>query len=514
MLTILSHPDPHRVGECLPLRALSIGKDVLLSRVEPEFSCADDGTQSACPRGGPLGGRYLSRQPIRLRPDEASNIEIDLSSTRIQVEANGEPIDGQQTFSHQQVAEGVVLRLARKVVLLLHHGPSSPSNKSEEAASHGLVGGGLAMQRLRQEIRKLSPIEVPVLLRGETGTGKELVARALHEESPRKDKPFVAVNMAVLGPSLAAAALFGAERGAYTGANRKRLGHFQNAQGGTLFLDEIGEASPEVQAMLLRALETQQIQPIGASAVVDVDVRIVAATDASLEEAMADGRFKMPLFHRLGGYAIYLPPLRERLEDLGRLLYFFLRDELAKLGQPTLEAGDRPWPPTELIIRLARHPWPGNVRELRNIARRLAIVGPGEAIPALDLLLPSVPSSRVTESPEHSTQEALKPAAARPSKRRTLRKLEDIEEAELLAALREHRWHIQATADALNVSRPNLYRLMERAPSVRIGHQLSQEEIQKAVHIASGDLDAAAFALEVSTFGLKRRMKALGLPLD
>ena len=507
-LTVLAHPDPGRVGECLPLRALAIGKDVLLSRIEPAFSRPRDGTGNGLTESGPLGGRFLSRQPIRFRSIEVSGVLVDLSTTQTAVEVDGSPLGEQRAFSSQEIARGVVLRLARKIVLLLHEGPLA-SPQDADTSTFGLVGGGLALQGLRQEIHNLAPLEVPVLLRGETGTGKELVARALHEESPRKSGPFMAVNMAVLGPSLAAAALFGAERGAYTGADRKRVGHFESARGGTLFLDEIGEAPPEVQGMLLRALETREIQPVGSSTSLEVDVRIVAATDAGLEEAMAEGRFKAPLYHRLGGYTLYLPALRERREDLGRLLYFFLRDELEKLGRPPLEESERPWPPADLVARLALHSWPGNVRELRNVARRLAIAGRGESIPALDFLLPPQSAGQASISSDVAPE----PRDVPKSKRRTLRKLEDVEEAELLNALRDNRWHVQATADALNLSRPNLYRLMELSPAVRTANQIGEEEIRVAVAEADGDLEAAAFALEVSVFGLKRRMKALGLSL-
>ena len=457
----------------------------------------------------PLGGRYLSRQPLRLRPaQETDGVVVDVSTTRTRVEADGDVVESEREFAGARIDQGVVLTLARKIVLLLHREPVAKVHE-HTLPSFGLIGAGASMGRLRREIAKLAPLEVPVLLRGETGTGKELVARALHDESPRKDGPFVAVNMAVLGPSLAAAALFGAERGAYTGADRKRLGHFQAARGGTLFLDEIGEAPPEVQVMLLRALETQEIQPVGSTDFLKVNVRIVAATDARLEDAMASGGFKMPLYHRLAGYTVYLPALRERREDLGRLLYFFLQQELAALGQPPLKDAETPWPPADLVARLAQHPWPGNVRELRNVARRLAIAGSDEPVPDLDLLLPPQP---VHETP--GTTPAPVDPAQTPSKRRTWRKLEDVTEAELLDTLRENRWHIQATADTLDVSRPNLYRLMEGSPSVRTAHELGLDEIQAAVAQANGDLDAAAYELEVSVLGLKRRMKALGLELE
>ncbi len=504
-LTILAHPDPDRVGESLALGALAAGKEVLISRTEPAF--ARPGERFDESDGTPLGGRFLSRRPIRLRPDRrAGGILVDLRETPTLVEANGKDLEQGDYFSPQEMTAGVVLRLARKIVLLLHCGPM-PSTDSRPP-SYGMVGAGLAMGRLRKEIQKLAPLEVPVLLRGETGTGKELVARALHDHSPRHDGPFVAVNMAVLGPSLAAAALFGVERGAFTGADRKRPGHFQAARGGTLFLDEIGEAPPEVQVMLLRALETQEIQPVGSTDFTQVDVRIVAATDARLEEAMASGGFKMPLYHRLAGYTVYLPALRERREDVGRLLYVFLQEELTALGQPPLRSYDPPWPPGELVARLALHPWPGNVRELRNVARRLAISGRDEPVPDLELLLPPM---ALGETPGSASNSTVMPA---PSKRRVLRKMEDVTEGELLDALREHRWQIQATADALKVSRPNLYRLMENSSSVRTAHELGREEIEAAVSNADGDLDVAAYELEVSVLGLKRRMKVLGLDAD
>ncbi len=503
-LTILCHPDPDRIGERLLLRALSIGQEALVSRIEPVFSIPDDEADPEVPKGSPLGGRFLSRQPIRLRPTaDPGGIVIDLSTTSTRVEADGAAIDGEQVFSPQQIAGGVVLKLARKIVLMLHLCPL-PASREDRPPSLGMVGASSAMERLRQEVLNLAPLDVPVLLRGETGTGKELVARALHDESSRQAGPFVAVNMAVLGPSLAAAALFGAERGAYTGADRNRQGHFLAARGGTLFLDEIGEAPPTVQTMLLRTLETREIQPVGSTASLPTDVRIVAATDARLEEDMADGRFKSSLYHRLAGYRIYLPALRDRREDVGRLLYFFLRDELANLGQLPLGAGEpnRPWPSADLVARLARYPWPGNVRELQNVARRLAIAGPDEPIPDLDVLLPPLPSAG---SPA---------ASAMVAKRRALRRLEEVTEAELLETLRENRWHVRATAEALEISRTNLYRLMKASPSVRAANQLGLEEIEDAVAAADGDLEDVAYQLKVSTLGLKRRMKALGLDLD
>lgn len=504
-LTILCHPDWDRVGETLVLRALLAGQEVLLSRGEPVFSNPGQG-------GRPLAERHLSRQPIRLRETADAGVVIDLGTTRTRVAVDGERIDRERVLSRHEIGLGVVLTLARQIVLLLHEQPLS-APQGDHAPTFGLIGASPAMGRVRREIRKLAPLDVPVLLRGATGTGKELVARALHDASPRRQRPFVAVNMAVLGPSLAAAALFGAERGAYTGADRKRLGHFESAQGGTLFLDEVAEAPPEVQAMLLRVLETREIQPIGSSDSVPVDVRIVAATDSRLEEAIAEDRFKTPLYHRLAGYTVHLPALRERREDLGRLLYFFLRQERGNSSRPGLGSSGRPWPSAELVASLALHGWPGNVRELRNVARRLAIAGDDEEIPVLDLLLPSTSPGTGGSAAGASGFGSLRAPAATPPRRRKLRRLDEVSEAELLAALREHRWQIQAAADALEVSRPNLYRLMEASAAVRTAGELGLDEIRTALDASGNDLEAAALALEVSELGLKRRMKTLGLEI-
>src|SRR6185436_13729067 len=184
-------------------------------------------------------------------------------------------------------------------------------------------------------------------LRGETGTGKELLARAIHQASSRRAAPYFALNMAAIPASLAAAELFGAAKGAFTGADRRRVGYFGRAQGGTLFLDEIGELPADLQPLLLRVLENGEIQPVGGEETLRVDVRILAATDANLESAIEEGRFRAPLFHRLSGYELRLPSLRERRDDIGRLFIHFLRQELAALGEADRLADPgpegRPW---------------------------------------------------------------------------------------------------------------------------------------------------------------------------
>ena len=263
---------------------------------------------------------------------------------------------------------------------MLHRMPPAPARETDR---FGLIGDSAAVAQVRADIRRVADLEVAVLLRGETGTGKELVARAIHRSSARRSRPYLAVNMGAIPPALAAAELFGAARGAFTGADQRRAGYFSQAHGGTLFLDEIGETPAEVQALLLRALETGEVQPLGAEAPRRVDVRVLAATDADLEASIAAGRFRAPLLHRLNGYEIRLPALRERREDFGQLFFAFLRQELEAMGEGERleDPGPRgtPWLPAPVVARLAAADWPGNVRQLRNVARQIAIGNRGAA---------------------------------------------------------------------------------------------------------------------------------------
>ena len=275
---------------------------------------------------------YLSRRPILLGPGrETGGLQLERASSPIAVQVGEHDAGETRTFPPDEVARGVVLVLSRRVALLLHLLNPVPIS----VPHFGLVGESGSTVRLRQEIRSAAELEIPVLLRGETGTGKELVARALHEASSRSGGPYRTVSLAALPPSLAAAELFGAVRGAYTGADRPKEGFFASAHGGTLFLDEIGEAPIEVQVLLLRALETGEIQPVGSVDPRPVDVRVIAATDADLASAVADNRFRAPLLHRLAGFEIHLPPLRQRRDDVARLLDHFLRQEARALGEPT-----------------------------------------------------------------------------------------------------------------------------------------------------------------------------------
>jgi DNA-binding NtrC family response regulator len=228
----------------------------------------------------------------------------------------------------------------------------------------GVVGTSSAMMRVASDVRRLARLSVPVLIRGATGTGKEKVAHAIHALSRRSEGPFCPLNVGAVPPSLAAAELFGHDRGAFTDAGHVRRGAFLSAHGGTLFLDEIGEVNADVQVLLLRALEQREVQPLGSDRRVSVDVRVVAATWAKLEDAVRARCFREDLFHRLAVGTIYLPPLAERKSDIGALVEHIL-------GNHREEIGDKQLTPAALG-RLMTHDWPGNVRELSNVVLRAA----------------------------------------------------------------------------------------------------------------------------------------------
>lgn len=237
-----------------------------------------------------------------------------------------------------------------------------------------LTGESTAMKAVRLAIQRVAATDSTVLILGETGTGKELVARAIHQLSARRGHLFVAVNCAAFAPGVIASELFGHEQGAFTGATRRRTGRFELAQGGTLFLDEIGELSPEMQALLLRALQERQIERVGNPEPIAVNVRVIAATNRDLTQAMQQGIFRPDLFYRLNVFPISVPPLRQRPEDIPDLVRHFLLERSRHLGRPT------PTIRKDTLDLLKRYPWPGNVRELENLIERALIVSTGEVL--------------------------------------------------------------------------------------------------------------------------------------
>jgi len=254
----------------------------------------------------------------------------------------------------------------------------------------GIIGRGAAISALCQQIKVVAPTGATVLILGETGTGKELLAQAIHNRSPRCGRPFVKVNCAAIPAGLIESELFGHERGAFTGALNRRVGRFELAHGGTLFLDEIGDIPFDLQPKLLRVLQEQEFEPVGGTQTKRVNVRIVAATSRDLPRMVAAREFRADLFYRLNVFPLRVPALRERLEDIPLLVHHFVEVYSRKMGKPVT------YVPPETLKTLLGHTWPGNVRELQNVVERAVILSTGSALrPYLDTLQPSGPQEEL-----------------------------------------------------------------------------------------------------------------------
>jgi two-component system nitrogen regulation response regulator NtrX len=311
-----------------------------------------------------------------------------------------------------------------------------------------MIGESQGVRRLRAEIAQAAPSNGRVLIFGENGTGKELVARQVHAQSQRAAGPFVEVNCAAIPEELIESELFGHTKGAFTGALTARKGKFELADGGTLFLDEIADMSLKTQAKVLRALQEQRIEPVGGAGIVEVDVRVIAATNKDLDAEIRAGRFRDDLFFRLNVIPFHVPPLRERREDIPLLARHFLRLLSTEHGRRPREIAP------EALELLAQLPWPGNVRELRNILERLVIMTPGEVIELRHLpasLAPSVPDAAPAAEPPAAALADGTLVAAR----------EEFERRYILRRYRECNGNMSRTAEALGVERSNLYRKMK-----------------------------------------------------
>ncbi len=308
----------------------------------------------------------------------------------------------------------------------------------ERYAFHGIIGRSEKMQAVFTLLERILPTDTRVLLEGETGTGKELIARVLHYNGPRKDGPFVALDCGALPANLLESELFGYVKGAFTGAHQDRKGLLEAANGGTIFLDEIVNMPLEVQGKLLRAIETCEIRPLGSNRVKQIDIRIIAAASDDLRSRVEAGRFRRDLFYRLNVVSIHLPPLRERGDDLVILAHHFLEKMAQQYGKPI--AGFRP----ETLAGLENYHWPGNVRELENVIERMIVLAPSDTEYLEPELLPAhLPSVRTSASD------------ARPpdSGKRTLKTMtEAFEKALLREALEKSRWNQSSAARELGIS--------------------------------------------------------------
>ncbi len=353
-LTLLAHPDSRRIGEQSLLLGFGEGAELQLSPTTPEFASLDGGAY----RG--LGGEDPSAWFKILGVPGA----LSLVATRddVEVEVDGRPLMEPRRVTADELAEGVVILIQRQLTLVLHWQDPSP----ERPKGYGLMGEGPAMLRVRREIERLARLRFNVLLHGEPGVGKEMVARAIHKESVRTDMPFFCLRMMHTEPNEVAPLLFGAA-GQVDGSVASRRGLFLQADGGTLFLDQVGETPQDVHAALLRTLESREILPIGGRGSVEVDVRVIATTEVEALPLTLENRSRGALLHRLGGYGLFVPALRQRREDLGRLFMHCLAEHL-----PTADDGESPSVSAELLYRLALEPWPGNLPQLGRFVERLA----------------------------------------------------------------------------------------------------------------------------------------------
>jgi len=307
---------------------------------------------------------------------------------------------------------------------------------------YDMIGASPPMNELYEQIRRVAPTHARVLILGENGTGKELIARALHRHSPRSSGSFVRVNCAAIPRELFESELFGHERGAFTGATHRRRGKFVRADGGTLFLDEVGEIPTELQAKLLRAIESGEVEPVGSEREIKVNARVIAATNRDLDRAVADGSFRQDLFYRLQVVTLEAPPLRERNEDIPLLASHFLREICDQNNLPARSFKEG------ALVRLNSHDWPGNVRELRNLIERLLILSPGEVIGPEDV------EAALPRSSSRSGRSG-SPAALRGNLRETMAELE---KAVVVRTLERCRWRMTAAAEALGLERSHLYK--------------------------------------------------------
>ena len=312
----------------------------------------------------------------------------------------------------------------------------------QRLGKHELVGTGAAMKKLVAQIDRVAASETRVCILGETGTGKELVARAIHEKSPRHENAFVTLNCAAVPAELIESELFGHEKGAFTGAAVRHAGKFEQADGGTLFLDEIGDMPVAMQAKLLRVLEEGEVERVGGDKPIKVNVRVVVATHRNLEDLVQQNAFRRDLFHRVYVFPLLLPPLRERPEDFPALVEHFARQVAAQNGWRAKAFTD------DAIAELRRYSWPGNVRELRNIVERLVLLATDDAISPADVRL-VLPASSSSASATSSTSISSGTLAER---------TESFEKEVMLAEIRRHNFHMTNVARALGLERSHLYK--------------------------------------------------------
>ncbi|MCU0305901.1 MAG: sigma-54 dependent transcriptional regulator [Thermoanaerobaculales bacterium] len=322
----------------------------------------------------------------------------------------------------------------------------APSGPADRYDVKNIVGSSAAMRRVYDQIARVAGSDITVFVAGESGTGKELVARAIHSSSMRSDGPFIDVNCAAIPEGLQESELFGHEKGAFTGALATHPGKFEQAAGGTIFLDEVGEMSPSAQARLLRVLQERCLQRVGGTKTIELDVRVVSASNRDLESLVKAGSFRHDLYYRLVVFPIELPPLRERAEDIPLLVDHFIAKYASDAGRRVGSVD------AEAMRALQSYPWPGNVRELENVIHRTLLVAEGPVLEVADL----PPGIEAADSPSAATPtRSAAPISVAMS-------LEEMEKAAIEKALARHHGNLSDVARQLGIGRSTLYRKLEQ----------------------------------------------------
>ena len=521
---VVFHPDTRRIGA----RAL-VPLDVSplrFGRYVPEF--AGDGAAPA-----PLEDPHVSRRAAALLRED-SGWRLQRGSARSRLRVDGQEFENSRCFSADELRAGLSLTLGNRVVLFVRLQARQSEGEGEgaladaasedtaladatfvdealvdealadeerEPALRALLGISPAMRELRAALRRIARLPDDVLLIGPTGAGKELVARALHACSPLRRGPWVPVNMAAMPVELAAASLFGARRGAYTGAQTHRQGYFQQARDGVLFLDEVGDTPEALQPQLLRALQEREIQVLG-GAVERVNLRVVAATEREPET------LRSALRHRLGTQELRLPALVERREDLGLLLRAIFAEYAARDGrrwviEDATGAELARW--VRLVELFLAYAWPGNVRELR------AVIAQIHAASSAGLSVPASVLARLQPEHELAPAQALVPAsdgATRAVREPAPASLAHMTDAAFEAAWREAHCEVTRMARKLGVSRAAIYRRVKSSPSCRLANDVPLEELRATLDECRGDLASTARQLGISRRALAARLRA------
>lgn len=494
-LTLAFHPDPRRIGaQCrVPLDAGALH----LGRNGPAFT--DPESDEASGRVRPVEDPCVSRQALTLLP-QADGWQLSRRRGSSPLRLEGQPVADSARLSDQTLEQGVLLLLAGRVLIHVRLAPALDEASLEAPPVPGLLGVSDATRRLRRDILRVARGDDDVLLLGPTGTGKDVAARAIHTLSARAARPFIAVNMGALVPQLAAAELFGARRGAFTGAGDHRRGFFQQAAGGTLFLDEIGDTPPEVQPLLLRAVQSREVQVVGGG-IEQLDLRLLAATERDPDEPGSS--FREALRHRLAAQELRLRPLAERREDVGPLLAASLdalsRDQsFAWRGNAVRDA--QRW--AHCFEWLHRYPWPGNVRQLQQWAAQIAAASRERCV------IPELLQQRLAglAAPEAAADAIAETDVVVP--------LRDLSDEAFIASWQRNDFEVARMARAHGASRQAVYRRLRELEQCRLAGDVPLGELLAVLDECRGDLRATARRLAVSHSGLRTRLRASGVSVD